>query len=360
MPTNTTNYGLLLPLVNNATDQDLWGGYLNTDLSNIDSLFLQALNWQTTAKTTAFSVTAPTAASSSVGNTNNLFLCNAAGGGFTASLPQASTCPNGFTIIIKKTDSTANAVTIAANNTDLIDGVSTASLAVQYGWLILVCDGVSNWEIISSTNVGAVKTVKIQTITATGTYTPSAGMLYCTIECVGGGGGGGLSGGGAGLYNKGTFSSAAVGASQAITIGAGGAGVISGAAASAGGVTIVGSLMQASGGLGAQASGSTLSESFANGGLGGEAFSGGSVQIYGQSGGAGMGFNINGNGAGFSGVGGASFFGGAGNGVAGASTSGAVNGVKGGYGSGGSGGIWGGIGGTGGNGFVVITEFCTQ
>lgn len=37
MPTTTTNLGLSKPLVNNATDQDLWGGYLNTDLDTLDS-----------------------------------------------------------------------------------------------------------------------------------------------------------------------------------------------------------------------------------------------------------------------------------------------------------------------------------
>jgi hypothetical protein len=44
------------------------------------------------------------------------------------------------------------------------------------------------------TNAGVV-TVKKQIFTASGTYTPSAGMIYCIIECVGGGAGGG---GGAG------------------------------------------------------------------------------------------------------------------------------------------------------------------
>ena len=39
--------------------------------------------------------------------------------------------------------------------------------------------------------------VVIQTFTGTGTYTPTAGMIYCIIECVGSGGGGyGLNGAG--------------------------------------------------------------------------------------------------------------------------------------------------------------------
>ena len=37
----------------------------------------------------------------------------------------------------------------------------------------------------------AVNSVVVQTFTGSGTYTPTTGMLYCTIEVVGGGGGGG-------------------------------------------------------------------------------------------------------------------------------------------------------------------------
>lgn len=37
MPTFTTNYNLAKPLVNDATDQDLWGGELNDDMDIIDS-----------------------------------------------------------------------------------------------------------------------------------------------------------------------------------------------------------------------------------------------------------------------------------------------------------------------------------
>lgn len=38
MPNVTPNYDLYLPLVNNVTDQDLWGGYLNSNFSVIDTL----------------------------------------------------------------------------------------------------------------------------------------------------------------------------------------------------------------------------------------------------------------------------------------------------------------------------------
>lgn len=39
MPNSTTNYSFNKPLVNNATDADLWGGYLNTNWDSADSIF---------------------------------------------------------------------------------------------------------------------------------------------------------------------------------------------------------------------------------------------------------------------------------------------------------------------------------
>lgn len=37
MPSYTTNYNLNKPLVNDPTDQDLWGGYLNDNMDTIDA-----------------------------------------------------------------------------------------------------------------------------------------------------------------------------------------------------------------------------------------------------------------------------------------------------------------------------------
>lgn len=38
MPNTTTNYSFEKPLVNNSTDQDVWGGYLNTNWNDLDSI----------------------------------------------------------------------------------------------------------------------------------------------------------------------------------------------------------------------------------------------------------------------------------------------------------------------------------
>lgn len=110
---------------------------------------------------------------------------------------------------------------------------------------------------------GAVTTsIVVQKFTASGTYTPTAGMLHAVIECLGGGGGGGgstnsavatvsqgASGSGGGRSVKYT-TAAAVGASQVVTIGAAGAAGGSGTAGGNGGATSVGSLCTANGGIG--------------------------------------------------------------------------------------------------------------
>lgn len=111
---------------------------------------------------------------------------------------------------------------------------------------------------------GGITSVVQQVFTANGTYTPSGGMKYCVVEAVGGGGGGGGAGpvtsgiaagggGGGGAYIKAAFSAAAIGASQAVTVGAGGtAGTDSGGNGVAGGSTSLGALLTALGGDGGQ------------------------------------------------------------------------------------------------------------
>lgn len=49
MPTTTTNYALIKPNVNDPVDEDLWGGYLNDDLDDIDALIKTATDTATAA-----------------------------------------------------------------------------------------------------------------------------------------------------------------------------------------------------------------------------------------------------------------------------------------------------------------------
>src|SRR6516164_2772921 len=81
-------------------------------------------------------------------------------------------------------------------------------------------------------NIGAIAVVRVQKFTASGTYTPSVGMLFCIIECLGGGGGGGSAisasssssfaggGGGSGEHSRKLANAATIGTQQTVTTGA--------------------------------------------------------------------------------------------------------------------------------------------
>lgn len=126
-----------------------------------------------------------------------------------------------------------------------------------------VTSGAGNTLTITSTST---VNVAIQTFTTSGTYTPTAGMSYCIIECLGGGGAGGgaaatngatysgATGGSGGEYARGVFTAAAIGASKSVTIGAGGSGS-AGAIGGNGGNTSVGALISAFGGQGGNITG---------------------------------------------------------------------------------------------------------
>jgi len=121
------------------------------------------------------------------------------------------------------------------------------------------------------TNLGTL--LAIQVFTGSGTYTPNALMTKCRVRMIGGGGAGcGTSssnqgnGGGSGSYGEGIFTAAQIGASKAVTIGAGGTGA-SGAAGGDGGTTSLGALMTAPGGKGgASTSGASMTLSSAGSG----------------------------------------------------------------------------------------------
>lgn len=136
----TTNYDLYLPLVNNATDQDLWGGYLNDNFTSLDSLVFTATNWVSSA--VAINTTVTDA------DRNKVFLVDSTSGNITLTLPAAATVGSGFTIAVKKVVS-ANSVIIDGNASETIDGAVTKTLSTQYDAVVIACDG-SNWSIIAS------------------------------------------------------------------------------------------------------------------------------------------------------------------------------------------------------------------
>jgi hypothetical protein len=242
-------------------------------------------------------------------------------------------------------------------------------------------NGTSWVALFQTANTGAVVvTVKKQIFTASGTYTPSVGMLYCIIECVGGGGAGGGasgtatfygigSGGAAGAYSRLVASAATVGVSKVVTIGVGGVpGAAGNVAGGNGGDTSVGSLCLARGANGGNPCATANAASGAVGGAGstgtgdlkasGQNAVGGYYQIFAAtasivSSGSGQGANSPYGGGGS--AGGTNASGSAANGVAAT-----------GFGAGGGGGACNQLagsnasGGAGAPGVVFVTEFCSQ
>lgn len=203
-----------------------------------------------------------------------------------------------------------------------------------------------------------------QVFTASGTYTPSAGMISCTVRAVGGGGGGGGSqsantherggGGGAGGYSEALFTAATIGASRVVTIGAGGGGGnTAGSSGAAGGNTTFGALLTCNGGAGGI--GTNTGANPPDGGLGGTA-TGGDININGQTGSHGVSISTS---LSTGGIGGSSPLGMGGNNRPFTSSDG---GDATGYGGGGGGGGFsgGGNGGAGTTGAIYIIEFCSQ
>jgi len=213
----------------------------------------------------------------------------------------------------------------------------------------------------------AMNSVAVQTFTSSGTYTPNAKMVYCTIECWGGGGGGiagstvyvlGSGGGGAGGYSRKTVSKATIGASQVVTIGALGAGGAAGTNnGSNGTATSVGTLCIANGGSG----GGSSATAPGSGGAGGAAGTGdiAAPGMYGDS--ARIPINAPANTIATSGMGASTLIG------SGGTSNYAVNNVRAGFSATGRGAGGGGAvgsfttstaaGGDGTAGYVIITEF---
>ena len=219
-------------------------------------------------------------------------------------------------------------ITTAANDFAYVYADTTTLFRVQY----FKADGTAT--------VVSLNAVSTQVFLADGTYTKPAGLLFATVELVGGGGGGGTAGvgtgdggGGAGGYSRRTLAASAIG-TETVTVGAGGA-----ANGSSGGTTSFGSLLQATGGAG------TSTAIPGNAGAG----SGGDINLHGGNGHAGSDSNDRG------GSGGGSYF--CGGGRAGSDTlAGGAGEVNTGAGGGGGGNA---AGGAGGSGIIIVTEFTT-
>lgn len=299
---------------------------------------------------------------------------NAAGG--TATLPAVATAPG--PLLFRTVG--AGGLTIDPAGSEQIEGNATVVLAQGCTALVWPNEGKTAWraavllgvsspalglpvradaaqalnasqKAMARANIGATgNLVGVVVISASGTYTPSAGVTKAYVEAVGAGGGGrgpsgtsgssGLAagGGGAGGYSAKLIDLTGV-SSVSVTIGAGGSGGAAGGTnGSSGGTTSFGAYLNATGGgLGSNSGGS--------GGVG----SGGDVNASGQPGG----HRQSSEAQAYSGHGGTSHFSGGGVGAAGVAAAGGA-GL---YGSGGGGGYNNGAGGKGGDGLVIVWEY---
>lgn len=256
-------------------------------------------------------------------------------------------------------------VTIDPDASETINGATT--LVIYNGQTaFIICTGTAFFAYTIN-----AKASTQQIFTASGTYTAPAGLVRARVCCIGGGGGGGYArsgvgssgagaGGGAGGYSESILTAATIGASQTVTIGAGGTKGTGATpvAAGNGGDTSFGSLVVAKGGLAGTGGNATSGINIADAGAGGDAASGtGTLTASGQPGSPGI--VISGGGGASSshvpGNGGNSVLSGGGLGAA------VSIGFDGKYGSGGSGaGAQGGgnrDGGDGGAGIIIVDEF---
>lgn len=75
-------------------------------------------------------------------------LCDATSAAFTVTLPAVASAGDGFWVNIVKIDASANAVTIDGYGSETINGTATYSLATQYDYATLICDG-SEWFVVA-------------------------------------------------------------------------------------------------------------------------------------------------------------------------------------------------------------------
>ena len=137
MPTPTSKFGYNKPLVNNATDADLWGDQLNDNWDDIDT----NLSWETSSETADFNV--------GDDEFNFFYLIDSSAGNVTATLP--STIPfNGFVIRFKAEDVT-NTITLDGNG-NTIDGEATITMDNEDDVVEIVSNN-TNWVISNAPQI---------------------------------------------------------------------------------------------------------------------------------------------------------------------------------------------------------------
>ena len=148
---------------------------------------------------------------------------------------------DGISVPYQLTRATSYDTAIEINNTGLVV-VQNGTQAGQawYNTATIVTVDTTNFNYNRYGQLNAINSVVQRIFTAgTSTYTPTTGMMYCTVELVGGGGGAGgaplcanagmASNGSAGGYAKKTYTATLIGANATVVVGAGGSGGAAGA-----------------------------------------------------------------------------------------------------------------------------------
>lgn len=203
----------------------------------------------------------------------------------TITLMALSTLIVGQSVTIIGTSSTGNPTPVVTSGSDniVMGSVTTSTFSIPAGQSVkFTKEASTQWfaeGVAVAANIPLViapatasqhavqlgqatgRLIGVQVFPSSGTYTPTAGMTFVIVKIQGGGAAGaGItvpssgnaslgSPGGSGAYGEGKFLASAIGASQPVTIGAGGT-AAAGAAGGNGGTSSVGSLISAPGGIG--------------------------------------------------------------------------------------------------------------
>lgn len=319
------------PSPGDVASQSAWGGLLNAGSSIFDGITSAVASVNVAGSANV--ILTFTCGSLDQTDAAHFNLSGALTGNITVFWPNA----RGRMFSVTNSTTGSFTLTLAVNN-----GSGVAAGTTQ-----IIGQGTTQLYIDDGTNIlprGGLNLVSVQSFSASGTYTPTAGTKFAVVQMVGGGGGGGVpasdfatGGGGSGETALGVFTASQIGASKAVTIGAGGT------AGNPGATTSLGSLLTAAGGPagsantpGSGATGGTGTGLHTKGGSGGIPINGtfestassicfggqGAASLFGAGGYGGYGTSFNGQTgqAPGSGGGGAGAF----SGVAGAAGSGAA------------------------------------